>query len=214
MHELGHERFAVVGCDTGMIIAYAIAADYPERVARLVVGEAFLPGVTPPPPMVVPHALNDRLWHLAFNALDTVNEQLVTGRESVFFGAEYAASAGTNKLPAAVVGYYVEQLASPEALHGTFQMYRALIPTILAQNEERKDRRLPMPVLAIGGAESSGTMVEDAMRLVADEVQGLVIPDCGHWLAEQAPDAMLTALTEFLAPYEVSPGRAGVGAKR
>ena len=62
-----------------------------------------------------------------------------------------------------------------------------------------------MPVLAIGGAESSGQMIEDTMRLVADDVQGLVIPDCGHWLAEQAPDAMLAALTTFLAPYRDAP---------
>jgi pimeloyl-ACP methyl ester carboxylesterase len=62
-----------------------------------------------------------------------------------------------------------------------------------------------MPVLAIGGAESSGAMVADTMQLVADDVQRLVIPGCGHWVAEQAPEELLAALTAFLAPY-----RAGV----
>src|SRR4029453_7051768 len=50
-------------------------------------------------PLILPPQLNDRLWHLAFNQLEKVNEQLVEGREAIFFGAEYAASAGTNKLP-------------------------------------------------------------------------------------------------------------------
>jgi pimeloyl-ACP methyl ester carboxylesterase len=58
-----------------------------------------------------------------------------------------------------------------------------------------------MPVLAMGGAESGGAMAADTMRLTADDVQTLVIPDTGHWLAEQAPEQMLAALTAFLAPY-------------
>jgi hypothetical protein len=39
------------------------------------------------------------LWHLAFNQLPKINEQLVTEREDIFFGAEFDASAGTHKLP-------------------------------------------------------------------------------------------------------------------
>jgi pimeloyl-ACP methyl ester carboxylesterase len=203
MDVLGHQRYALVGFDTGMPIAYALAADHPDRVERLVVGEAFLPGLSPSPPLILPPQLNDRLWHIAFNQLEKVNEQLVTGREAIFFGAEYAASAGTNKLPDDTVSYYVDRLASnPEALHGSFAWYRAIHATI-AQNEQRKTRRLPMPVLAIGGAESSGAMVGDTMELVADEVQTLVIPGCGHWVAEQAPEELLAALTEFLAPYRI-----------
>ena len=58
-----------------------------------------------------------------------------------------------------------------------------------------------MPVLAMGGAQSSGAMTADTMKLVADDVQTLVIPGIGHWLAEQAPDELSAALTEFLAPY-------------
>jgi pimeloyl-ACP methyl ester carboxylesterase len=58
-----------------------------------------------------------------------------------------------------------------------------------------------MPVLAMGGAESTGAMPADTMRLAADDVQTLVIPGVGHWLAEQAPDQLVAALNEFLAPY-------------
>ena len=203
MDALGHRRFALVGFDTGMLISYALAADHPDRVGRLVVGEAPLPGISPPTPLILPPQVVDRLWHIPFNQLAETNEQLVRGREDIFIGAEYAASAGTNKLPADAVGYYIDRLASsPEALHGSFQLYRAF-PATTAQNEQRKTRRLAMPVLAIGGAESSGAMVADTMQLVADDVQKLVIPGCGHWLAEQAPEELLAALTAFLAPYRI-----------
>src|SRR4029077_20195755 len=97
MDALGHQRFAVYGTDTGMVIAYALAADHPDRVDRLVVSEAPLPGLTSSPPLFLPPLLNARLWHLAFNQLPVINEQLVTGREDIFFGAEFDASAGTNK---------------------------------------------------------------------------------------------------------------------
>jgi pimeloyl-ACP methyl ester carboxylesterase len=202
MEALGHQRFAVYGTDTGMPIAYALAADHPEQVERLVVSEAPLPGVSSSPPLFVPPLLNARFWHLMFNQLPAeVNEALVRGREEIFFGAEFDASAGTKKLPDAVVKYYVDILRSdPEALRGSFGFYRALNTTI-AQNEERKSRRLSMPVLAIGGAESGGEGPGNTMRLVADDVQTVVLPGAGHWVAEQASEELLAALRAFLAPY-------------
>jgi pimeloyl-ACP methyl ester carboxylesterase len=201
MEVLGHERFALYGTDTGMPIAYALAADHPERVERLIVSEAPLPGVTASPPLFLPPPLNERLWHLTFNQLPSVNEQLVTGREEIFFGAEFDASAGTTKLPVEAVKYYVDTLAaSPDALRGSFEFYRAF-PTIIAQNEQRKSRRLTMPVLAIGGEESGGEGPGNAMKLVADDVQTVVLAGSGHWVAEQAPEQLVEALTAFLAPY-------------
>jgi pimeloyl-ACP methyl ester carboxylesterase len=205
MDTLGHQQFAVVGVDTGMLIGYALAADHPDRVMRVALGEAPLPGITPPNPLILPDQLVDRLYHIPFNQLKETNEKLVTGREDIYFGAEFSASAGTNKLPGYAVNYYVDGLAaSHEALHGSFQLYRAFGATT-AQNLERKTRRLPMPVLAMGGAQSLGGMAADTMKLVADDVQTLVIPGIGHWLAEQAPEEMLAALTAFLAPYRDGP---------
>ena len=195
MDALGHQRFAAVGVDTGMPIAYALAADHPDRVDRLVVGEGPLPGVAPSPPLIGPGPLNDKLWQLAFNRVADVPEKLVTGREDVYFGSRLV------KLPADAVTYYVDLLRSgPDALRGSFGWYRALDAT-MAQNDQRKNRRLTMPVLAIGGADSLGEAPGKAAKLAADDVQILVLPGIGHWLAEEAPDPMLAALTAFLAPY-------------
>jgi pimeloyl-ACP methyl ester carboxylesterase len=136
-----------------------------------------------------------------FNQLDTLNEQLVTGREDVFFGAEFSASAGTKKLPDEGVRYYIDRLAGdPDALRGSFGFYRAINATI-AQNEQRQARRLTIPVLAMGGSESGMEGIGNATRLVADDVTTVVIEGSGHWVAEQAPDQVIAALTAFLAPY-------------
>lgn len=146
----------------------------------------------------MPGPLNDRLWHIPFNRADTVGEQLVAGREDVFFGYEFAIQGG--KLPDDVVAYYVRILSNPDSLRGSFGWYRAF-DTTLAQNDQRKTTPLTMPVLAIGGAASWGEHVGDAMKVLADDVQSVVIPGTGHWVAEEAPDEMLEALTAFLGPY-------------
>jgi pimeloyl-ACP methyl ester carboxylesterase len=207
MDALGHHRFALYGTDVGMPIAYALAADHPDRLDRLVVSEAPIPGVSASPPLFLPPLLNARLWHLAFNQLPKINEQLVQGREDIFFGAEFDASAGTNKLPDYAVKYYIDTLAADaDALRGSFEFYRAILATT-AQNEQRKTRRLTLPVLAIGGEESSGAGVGNTMKLVADDVQTVVLAGSGHWVAEQAPEELLAALTAFLAPYRAAHAR-------
>jgi pimeloyl-ACP methyl ester carboxylesterase len=199
MDALGHRRFALVGHDTGFAISYALAADHPDRVDRVALAEIpGPPGAAPSPPPFVPAPVNDRLWHIPFARVEKLPEQLVAGNEGVFFGYEFAIQGG--KLSDEVVDYYVQMLSKPDVLPGSFGFYRAFDTTV-AQNEQRKTRPLTMPVLAIGGAESYGDHVADVMKLVADDVQSVVIPGTGHWVAEDAPDAMLAALTAFLAPY-------------
>jgi pimeloyl-ACP methyl ester carboxylesterase len=199
MDALGHERFAVVGHDTGFAISYALAADHPDRVDRVALAEIpGSPGAAPAPPVLVPAPINDRLWHLPFNRLDKINEQLVVGREDIFFGWEFDAAA--KKLPGDVIAYYVRGLSNPDSLRSSFGFYRALDTTI-AQDGERKTRRLTMPVLAIGGAASFGGHVGEALQLVADDVQSVVIDGTGHFVAEESPEEMLAALTPFLASY-------------
>ena len=198
MDALGHQRFAVAGHDTGMWIGYALAADHPGRVARLAVAETPLPGVSPSPPLFAVARLNNALWHFTFNRLAEVNDQLVTGREEIYFGWQFAAKAA-RPLPGYAVRHYIETLAaSPEALHASFAIYRALDATI-AQNQQRTTRPLAIPVLGIGGAHSLAGQVADTMKLTAGHVQTLVIPGCAHYPAEETPEETLTALTAFLA---------------
>jgi pimeloyl-ACP methyl ester carboxylesterase len=200
MTALGHRRFAVVGHDIGMWMGYALAADHPERVTRLAVAEAAIPGLSPSPPLFGSAEANDRLAHFAFNRLPELNERLVSGREDAFFGHQFATKAA-KPLPPSAVRYYVDTLArDPEALRCSFAPYRALDET-MAQNERRALRRLTLPVLAIGGGEVLGAGVGETMARGADDVETLVLPGCGHYPAEEAPEAMLDALTGFLAPY-------------
>ena len=208
MDELGHQRFAVVGHDTGVVVSYALAADYPDRVDRLAVAE--IPGPPLPdhsPPLFVPAPVNNRLWHIAFNrAGGEIAEKLVAGREKIFYGYEFAIQGG--HLPEELVDYYVDLVSTPGALPGSFAFYREWDAT-MAQNGERAATPLSMPVLAIGGEASWGGAVGGAMSGIAKDVQTVVIPGGSHWVAEEAPDALLDALSTFLAPFGAMAPAAG-----
>jgi pimeloyl-ACP methyl ester carboxylesterase len=199
MDALGHDRFAVVGHDIGLVISYALAADHPDRVDRVALLE--VPGPPTPdhsPPLFAPAAVNNKLWHIAFNRADGVAEQLVAGREKVFYGYEFIVQGG--HLPDELVDYYVGLVSTPDALPGSFAFYREW-DTTMAQNGDRAATPLTMPVLAIGGETSWGPAVGGAMEPLAQDVQTVVIPGASHWVAEEAPEELIDALTKFLASH-------------
>ena len=197
MYELGHDRFAVVGHDTGMVIGYALAADHPELIDRLVVAElpAPLTGIQSSP-LDLPKSLIDRLWHMPFARAGIVAEQLIRGREDIFLSYVFAVQGGP-ALPLEVVEYYIRNFAADRALRGGLGFYRDWDTTVL-QNVKRGTRPLRMPVLAVGGDDGWAEHVGLSMQPAANTVQTVVIPDAGHWIPEQAPDDFLTALTGFL----------------
>ena len=207
MDVLGHQRFAVVGTDTGLPIGYALAADHPDRVERVALAEVpGPPGAVPQPPFFLPEPLNNKYWHIPVNRLDKLNEQLVVGREDLYFGYEFAIQTA-GKLPDDLVQYYVSLLTNPDSLRGTFAFYREW-DTMMAQNAERAKQPLTMPVLGIGGESSAAADVGNAMKSLAKDAQSAIIPGAGHWFAEEAPEETVAALTEFLAPYRDGSGAA------
>jgi pimeloyl-ACP methyl ester carboxylesterase len=157
MDALGYERFSVVGLDTGMVISYALAADHPERVARLVVGEAPLPGVTNPrPPLFLPGPVVPALFHLTFNRLDGLNEQLVRGREDLLL-----------RLHLRRRGRHQAPRLRRQVLRRRLRLQPRRAPRQLrvlprVGRDHRAEQaaqatKLTMPVLAIGGETSSTT---------------------------------------------------------
>ncbi|TCM44920.1 alpha/beta fold hydrolase [Kribbella sp. VKM Ac-2568] len=207
MTELGHQRFAVVGHDTGYIISYALAADHRDRVARLVVAE--IPGppgvvdpLVPPPPLFLPEFLNNKLWHIPFNRVDDeLIVDMVKSNADAYYRYEYSIQAGGPTLPDYAIDYYVALYTRDRnTLRASFGVYRAWDAT-LEQNGMRQETKLTIPVLGIGGENSWGPAAAGGIKPAATDVQTLVIPGVGHWVAEQAPAEMLEALDTFLAPY-------------
>lgn len=199
MTALGHHRFAVVGYDLGMLVGYALAASHRDRVTRLVGAESILPGLSPSPPLLSDPATNEFLWHFAFNRLQDINERMVAGREEIYFGHTFTSkTASPGAIPQHAIDVYVDQLRDPAALRASFEYYRTLDTSAEHTLRWRDEGPLTIPVLAIGGQHSTGTMPEETLRMVATDVTGLVIPGTGHFLPEEAPQELSKAVLDFL----------------
>ena len=201
MTALGYDRFALVTHDVGTWTGYALASDHPASVDRFVAMETITPGLTDPGDLLLPAARNTLLWHFPFNRVEGVNEQLVQGREEIYFGYQFATKAATpTSVPPEIVGVYVDAVKRPGALRSSFEFYRA-IDEIIAQNDKRKMTKLTLPVLAVGGEHGVGAGVGAEMRTVAENVTGVVLPKIGHYLMDEGPDEVIGALEPFLASY-------------
>ncbi len=196
LRQLDTERFLLVGHDIGTWVAYAYAAAHPAAVRRLVVMDSALPGVSPVPAPTPASII--RIWHFAFNALPELPDLLVTGREREFLSwlLRYKSFTPTAVSPD-VVDEYVRAYTRPGRMSAGFAYYRAIFET-MAQNRARAQQKLTAPVLAIGGETGVGAVMEATMRLVADDVRGAVIAECGHYILDEQPEEAIRLTLPFL----------------
>ena len=193
MQSLGHSRAVVVGHDIGLMVAYAYAAQFPQDTERVVLMDAFLPGIGNTSDVFL---LRDK-WH--FNFYGETPLALVKGRERIYlehFWNDFAADR-SHSVPEADRQIYARAFAQPGAIHAGFEYFR---------NFERDAQdfaqwgaaRLAMPVLVLTGEKASGEFLIEQARLVATDVQGVVIKGSGHWLMEEAPDQVIPQLVAFI----------------
>jgi len=192
-----NDPIILIGHDIGLMVAYAYAQAYRDDVSHLVVVDAPLPGTT-----VFDRIRADpRVWHFAFHGTRDVPEMLVAGRErqylQTFFNARvYNPSASWEK----DFDTFVNAYSAPGAMRAGFELYRAFDQDA-ADNREAltSNGKLSIPVLAVGGAISTtGSLMEEMMREVADNVTGIRIAGTAHWVAEENPSAFMTGVLEFL----------------
>jgi pimeloyl-ACP methyl ester carboxylesterase len=190
---LGIEKSVVVGHDIGTMVAYAYAARYPELTEQLVVMDAPVPGIPPWNDIV----RSPMLWHFEFGGADA--ERLVAGRERIYLDRFWNEFAGTpSKIDEATRQHYAKLYARPGAMHAAFSQFHAIRQDAI-DNQASLAKRLPMPVLAIGGEKSFGANEALVMRNAADQVTEVVVPGAGHWLMEEAPTQTIAAITKFIA---------------
>jgi pimeloyl-ACP methyl ester carboxylesterase len=189
---LGHDRASVVSHDIGIMVAYAYAARYPDKVERLVVMDAPIPGIAPWDDIV----RNPALWHFSFNGPDA--ERLVQGRERIYLDRIWNAFSGDPRKPdEATRAYYAAQYAQPGAMRAGFAQFAAFSQDV-KDNKIFQRTRLTMPVLAVGGEKSFGATEAVVMRNAATNVREAVVPGAGHWLMEESPTFTVALIQDFL----------------
>src|SRR5262245_61432962 len=187
------EQVDLVTHDIGNMVGFAFAALHPERVKRLVLIDAPLPGVGPWEELLK-HPL---LWHFRFGGPDM--ERLVAGRERIYldrFWNEF--SADPSRFSEAARQHYARLYALPGAMRSGFAQFAALDQDAVDNRAFLAKGKLAMPVLAVGGVTSFGAMMATVARAAASDVQEAVVPDSGHWIMEENPQATIQIVRGFL----------------
>jgi pimeloyl-ACP methyl ester carboxylesterase len=179
--------------DIGNMVGYAFAAEYPSRVDRFVLMDAPLPGIGPWEEILK----SPLLWHFRFGGPDM--ERLVAGRERIYLDRFWNEFSATPQAFGEVSRMHFARLyARPGAMRAGFAQFAAFDQDVIDNQAFASRGKLTMPVLAIGGEKSFGTMMAVVMRVVATDVEELVIPNSGHWLMEEQPAATVAAVRAFL----------------
>ena len=190
---LGVEKARVVGHDIGLMVAYAYAAQFPDAATKLVLMDAFLPGVDGWE-AVYNHS---GIWHFRFNG--SAPEALVRGRERIFFDSLWNGFAADPKrsLPEADRRAYSAAYARPGRMRAGWA-YFVSFPKTAEHFAELSRRSLTVPVLTIGGANAFGALLGQQAKHVASDVSVVVLNDTGHWLLEERREETTDALLHFL----------------
>ena len=187
------DRVTIVGHDIGLMVAYAYAAQFRDTTERVVLMDAFLPGIGNWKDVWL---LRD-LWH--FHFYGEVPLALVKGRERTYlehFWNDFAADR-KRSVPEADRRLYARSYAQPGAMRAGFEYFRAF-ERDTADFARMGTTPLSMPMLVLSGEKSGGTFLIEQARLVASDVRGQVVAGAGHWLMEEAPKTVIPAITDFV----------------
>jgi pimeloyl-ACP methyl ester carboxylesterase len=189
---LGYTRIGIVGHDIGLMVAYAYAAQYPSEVDRIALMDAFLPGVGN---WTQVWLLRD-LWHFHFYGKTPL--ALVEGRERIYFEHfwnDFAADP-THSVSEADRQLYAAAYAQPGGMRAGFEVFRAFEQDAIDFAAFSKIK-LKMPMLVLTGEKASGEFLITQARLVAENVEGVIIKGSGHWLIDEAPEQVIPKQIAF-----------------
>ena len=190
---LGVQKAEVVGHDIGLMVAYAYAAQFPTEVTKLVLMDAFLPGVEGWEAVYN----NPAIWHFRFNG--PTPEALVQGRERTYFDYfwnDFAADKN-HSIPEEARQAYAAAYARPGRMHAGWAYFVSFLQA--AKDFAQLSRtKLTMPVLTIGGDKSLGEALGQQAKLVATDATVVVLKNTGHWVLEENPRETTEALQKFL----------------
>src|SRR5258706_16430764 len=190
--KLGIGKAGIAGHDIGLMVAYAYAAQFPDDVTRVALLDAFIPGVGDTTNLFL---LKD-LWHFHFYGPTPL--ALVAGRERTYFEHfwnDFAAD-GKKSVSEADRQFYAKKYALPGAMKSGMEVFRNF-------DQDAKDNalfaktKLRMPMLVLGGEKSGGDFLITQGKMVADNVEGVIITGSGHWLVDEGPGPVIARLVEF-----------------
>jgi pimeloyl-ACP methyl ester carboxylesterase len=192
MDKLNVQKADLVTHDIGNMVGYALAAQYPDRITKWVVIDAPLPGIGPWEEILK----SPLLWHFNFHGPDV--DRLVKGRERIYLDRFYnELSANPKAIDEETRNHYARLYARPGNMHYAFEQFAAFSQDA-KDNKVFAEKKLTMPILALGAEKSFGDQQAAIIRDVGINVEGGIITGSGHWIMEEQPDQTVMKVRAFL----------------
>jgi haloacetate dehalogenase len=201
MASLGHQTFMVAGHDRGARVTHRMALDHPDRVLKACVMD-----IAPTLHMFRNTDQNfaTGYYHWFFLIQPNGLPEHLIGADPGYYLTEKLKhwSASGAVFSDEAVAEYIRCFSKPEAIHASCEDYRAAATIDLKHDENDIERKIQCPLLVLWGSRGFVNRtynVLDVWRERSTQVQGKAL-DCGHFLPEEVPEAVITELLAFFNP--------------
>jgi pimeloyl-ACP methyl ester carboxylesterase len=198
---LGVSTYWLVAHDIGAWVAFSLALTYEDRLGGVVLLDAGIPGVSLPAAVPTDPEQAWKTWHFAFHLVPDLPERLLAGREGEYVGWFLKAKAHSpDTFDAAEIDHYTTAVAAGSGLRAFLAYYRDAAESARRNHEALERQRLTVPVLGISSSHGSIPDMAASLSPWAEQVTGVVVPDAGHFIPDEQPEAVAAAIAGFVVP--------------
>ncbi|WP_406630337.1 alpha/beta fold hydrolase [Amycolatopsis sp. WGS_07] len=196
---LGVPKYWLVAHDIGAWVAFSLALKHEDRLHGVALLDAGIPGITLPDSIPTDPDRAWKTWHFAFHLVPELPETLLAGREREYVDWFLKAKAlSPTTFDSADIDHYADAIAAEGGLRASLAYYRDAAESARKNHEALERQHLTVPVLGISSSHGSIPDMAASLSPWADNVTGVVIPEAGHFIPDEQPDAVVAALTAFI----------------
>lgn len=196
---LGVPAYWLAAHDIGAWVAFSLALKYQSQLRGLALLDAGIPGITLPDAVPTDPERAWKTWHFAFHLVPDLPETLLAGREREYVGWFLKAKTlSSDTFDDTEIEHYAASVAADGGLRASLAYYRDAARSARKNHEALERQRLTVPVLGISSSHGSIPDMAASIRPWADHATGTVVPDAGHFIPDEQPDAVAAALTDFI----------------
>ncbi|WP_406154308.1 alpha/beta hydrolase [Streptomyces sp. NBC_01023] len=196
---LGVSTYWLVAHDIGAWVAFSLALNFESRLRGVALLDAGIPGITLPEAIPTDPDRAWKTWHFAFHTVPDLPEMLLAGREREYVGWFLKVKASSpDTFDNAELDHYAAAVAADGGLRASLAYYRAATESARKNQEAANRQHLTVPVLGISSSHGSIPDMAASISPWADNVTGVVVPDAGHFIPDEQPEAVAAAVADFI----------------
>ncbi|MFJ3667020.1 alpha/beta fold hydrolase [Streptomyces sp. NPDC090106] len=197
---LGVPAYWLAAHDIGAWVAFSLALRYQNRLRGLALLDAGIPGITLPDSVPIDPERAYKTWHFAFHLVPGLPETLLAGREREYVDWFLRTkSLSSDTFGDTEAAHYAASVAAEGGLRASLAYYRDAPESARRNHASLERQRLTLPVLGISASHGSIPDMAASIRPWAGHATGIVVPDAGHFIPDEQPEAVAAALTDFMA---------------